>query len=35
MGIFSKKKQQYKYVTDKTQTWQCVGLVGGKYDGVI
>lgn len=35
MGIFSKKKQQYKYVTDKTQTWQCIGLVGGKYDGVV
>ena len=35
MGIFKKKKQQYKYVTDKTQTWQCIGLVGGKYDGVV
>lgn len=28
-------KEKYKFVTDETQEWQCIGIVGGKYDGVI
>lgn len=28
-------KERYKFVTDENQEWQCVGIVGGKYDGVV
>lgn len=28
-------KEKYKFVTDENQEWQCIGVVGGKYDGVV
>lgn len=28
-------REQYKYVTDKDDKWTCIGITGGKYDGVV
>lgn len=28
-------REQYKYVTDADQQWTCIGITGGKYDGVV
>jgi hypothetical protein len=28
-------KEQYTFVTDKDSEWTCIGVKGGKYDGVV
>ena len=28
-------KNRYTYVTDKEENWQCIGIRGGRYDGVV
>jgi len=28
-------REQYTYVTDKDDNWTCIGITGGKYDGVV
>ena len=28
-------KDQYTFVTDKKENWQCIGINGGRYQGVI
>ena len=28
-------KDMYKYVTDKDQKWQCIGITKGRYQGVV
>ena len=28
-------KDMYKYVTDKDQNWQCIGITKGRYQGVV
>ena len=28
-------KDRYAFVTDKKENWQCIGIVGGRYEGVI
>ena len=28
-------KDMYKYVTDKDQKWQCIGITQGRYQGVV
>ena len=31
----AKYKEDYTFVTDKEENQVCVGVVGGKYDGVV
>ena len=28
-------KDRYTYVSDNEENWQCVGIRGGRYDGVV
>ena len=33
--MFDNIKDRYTYVTDNKENWQCVGVRGRRYDGVV
>ena len=33
--MFNNIKKRYTFVTDNKENWQCIGIRGGRYDGVV
>ena len=33
--MFNNIKKRYTFVTDNKENWQCIGIRGGRFDGVV